>query len=277
MSNATKTGYFNAHDGTHLHYRDWGSGDPVVFLAGWAVPSDFWGYQMLALKEAGYRCIAFDRRGHGKSADQGGPYDFDTLASDLHALLEHLDLHKVTLVGHSAGGAECVRYLTRYGSARISRLALVAAITPLVVQTPDNPDGVPPAFVRANRQAYATDFPQWLRENARPFFIPETPESMLTWMESIMLQTSLQAVVELYDAAATTDFREEMRALRIPTLIVQGTKDASIPIEISGYKAVKLVENSRLIVYEDAPHGLPLTHAARLNRDLLDFIAASPR
>lgn len=165
-----------------------------------------------------------------------------------------------------------MRYLTRYGSARISRLALVAAVTPLVMQTPDNPDGVPPEAIRMIRQAYATNFPEWLRANARPFFVPETPDSMLTWMENIMLQTSLQAVVELYDAVAKTDFRKEMREISVPTLIVQGTKDASIPIEISGYKAVKLVENSRLIVYEDAPHGLPLTHTARLNQDLLDFI-----
>lgn len=275
MSGVANSIYFGAHDGTQLYYRDWGNGDPVVLLAGWAVPSDFWAYQMLALKEAGYRCIAYDRRGHGKSADQNGPYDFDTLASDLHALLEHLDLRNVTLVGHSAGGAECVRYLTRYGCARIARLVLVAPATPVVMQTLDNLEGVPTEAIRALRHAYATNFPQWLHDNARPFFVPETPESMLTWMENIMLQTSLQAVIELYDAVATTDFRKEMREISVPTFIVQGTKDASIPIEISGYKAAKLVKNSRLIVYENAPHGLPLTHTARLNRDLLDFIGAS--
>ncbi|HJV76111.1 MAG TPA: alpha/beta hydrolase, partial [Noviherbaspirillum sp.] len=136
-------------------------------------------------------------------------------------------------------------------------------------------EGVPTEAIRALRHAYATNFPQWLHDNARPFFVPETPESMLTWMENIMLQTSLRAVVELYDAVATTDFRKEMREISVPTLIVQGTKDASIPIKISGYKAAKLVKNSRFIVYENAPHGLPLTHTARLNRDLLDFIGAS--
>lgn len=275
MNTHSNQGGFSTPDGTLLFRRDWGTGAPVVFLAGWAVPSDFWGYQMLALKEAGYRCVAYDRRGHGRSADCNGPYDFDTLADDLHALLEHLDLHDVTLVGHSAGGGECVRYLTRHGSARIARLALIAASTPLVMQTPDNPDGVPADIIQAVRRAYATNFPQWLRENARPFFTPDTPESMLRWTENMMLQTSLQAVVELYDALTATDFRDEVRRIDVPTLIVQGTKDASVPIEISGHKTARLIEGSRLVVYEDAPHGLPLTHAARLNRELLDFMAST--
>jgi pimeloyl-ACP methyl ester carboxylesterase len=168
-----------------------------------------------------------------------------------------------------------VRYLTRHGSDRIARLALVAAVTPMVGQAPNNPDGVPRDAIHAIRRAYATNFPAWLRENARPFFAPDTPEPMLSWLENIMLQTSLQAVIELYDVLTEEDFRQEMRAIRVPTLIVQGTKDMSIPIEISGYKAVELVEGARLIVYDDAPHGLPLTHAARLNHDLLDFIEAA--
>ncbi len=272
-----RTSYFGAQDGTQLFYRDWGNGDPVVFLAGWAVPSDFWGYQMFALKETGYRCIGYDRRGHGRSADCGGPYDFDTLAGDLNALLEHLDLHNVTLVGHSVGGAECVRYLTRHGSDRIARLVLVAAMTPMVGQAPTNPDGVPRDAIRVIRKAYTTNFPAWLRENAKPFFAPDTPEPMLTWLENLMLQTSLQAVIELYDAMAAEDFRDEMRAIRVPTLIVHGTKDMSIPIEISGYKTVDLVEGARLTVYEDSPHGLPLTHAARLSHDLIEFIGTPLR
>jgi non-heme chloroperoxidase len=160
-------GFIRTADGVNLFYRDWGQGEPVVFVASWSLPSDSWNYQMLALSEAGLRCVAFDRRGHGRSSDPGRGYDFDTLADDLAAVLDVLDLHGVTLVGHSMGTGEIVRYLTRHGSERVARIALLGTITPLLFRAVDNPDGIDASYFEAfRREELMRDFPRWIEKDA---------------------------------------------------------------------------------------------------------------
>jgi non-heme chloroperoxidase len=170
---AAMSGFVHTADGTSLFYRDWGTGKPIVFVASWVMPSESWSYQMAALSEQGFRCVAYDRRGHGRSSDPGRGYDFDTLADDLAAVLEALDLHDVTLVGFSMGGAEIIRYVTRHGTARIGRLVSIAPTTPLVMRRPDNPNGFDEAVLEDLHRAFEQDFPQWVEENARPFVLTD--------------------------------------------------------------------------------------------------------
>lgn len=259
-------------DGTSLFFRDWGAGEPVLFLAGWALPSDFWGYQMLDMARSGYRTIAYDRRGHGRSSDPGRGYNHDTLADDLAAVIDTLDLRRVTLVGHSMAGTEIARYFARHDGRNVARVVLVGPITPCMQKTPDNPDGLDPAALAAFQAPIARDFPGWLEANEKPFFMPETPRSMVDWVKTLMLQTSLLAAAELAKANAETDFRADVRRINVPTLVVHGNNDASAPLALTGLPTSKLINGARLSVYEDAPHGLPLTHADRLNAELRSFI-----
>jgi len=254
----------------NLFYRDWGTGQPVVFAHGWALNSDMWQYQMVALPNV--RRIAYDRRGHGRSADPGCGYDLDTLADDLAGLIERLDLHDAVLVGHSMGCAEIVRYLTRHGSSRVSRIALVAPSLPFILKTPDNPDGVDAEILQAIRDMFRHDFPKWLGENARPFFRPETSPEMVEWGIRLCLQTSLQAIVECNISDTETDLRPDLQRISVPTLIIHGDNDASAPLEFTARRVQSLVRESVLKVYEGAPHGLFITHVDRLNRDLAEFV-----
>jgi non-heme chloroperoxidase len=191
----------------NLFYRDWGSG-PVVFLAGWALPSDMWNDQIALLSESGFRCIAYDRRGHGRSDDSGDGFDYDTLANDLAGVLETLDLREAALVSHSMGAGEVVRYLSRHGAARVSRIALIApAGTPYSLKSTDNPDGVEDsAFEGFRKNVLLKDFPKWMAENARPFVVEDTSEEMVHWIKQMMLQTSMKALVEFNRAGTSTDF-----------------------------------------------------------------------
>ncbi len=168
--------YIESGDGNRLFYKDWGSGKPVVFVAGWSVGSDMWEYQLAPLAKQGLRCIAYDRRGHGRSDQPGRGYDFDTLADDLSAVLERLDLRDVTLVGHSMGCGEIVRYLSRHGSSRVKRIALLGPTMPFLLKTADNPDGIEPAAFEAARAAMLQDRPKWLWDNADPFFVADTSQ-----------------------------------------------------------------------------------------------------
>jgi non-heme chloroperoxidase len=271
---AHRASFIERTDGTALFYRDWGTGKPIVFVAGAGVPSGMWAYQMVPLVQAGFRCVAFDRRGHGRSSDPGRGYDFDTLSDDLAAVIETLDLREVTLVGHSMGCGEIVRYLTRHGSARVARVALIAPTTPFLLKTEDNPRGVDKAVFEELRAGFLRDYPQWLAENARPFVVAETSDAIIQWCMDLMLQTSLQAVVECNVAVTETDFRDELRRMDTPVLIVHGTVDQSAPIELTGRPTAELIRGSELRVYEGAPHGLLLTHIERLNADLLRFAGA---
>lgn len=271
---AAPQSYVTTSSGVSLFYRDWGTGKPVLFLHGWSMSSDFWQYQMFHLAAHGYRSIAYDRRGHGKSSDPGRGYDTESLAADLLAVIEKLNLRDVTLVGHSMAGGELIRYLTRYGSARISKLVLVGATTPFSLQTADNPNAVPREMFDRTRAAWLQDFPKWLADNAGPFFTPETSAATVDWAIRMSLQTSLQAVMEVNLHSIETDVREEARKVTVPTLIIHGDRDVSAPLDLTARRTAELIRGSRLKIYEGAPHGLPVTHKDRLNADLLEFLRA---
>jgi non-heme chloroperoxidase len=251
--------------------RDWGSGPPVLFLSGWTLTADMWAYQMAPLAAQGLRAVAYDRRGHGRSSDPGAGYDIDTLADDLAAVIESLDLKAVTLVGHSMGGGEIARYLTRHGAGRVARVLFLAPTTPFLLKTADNPMGVDEALFAHARAAFAADFPGWLDANGDPFVVPQTSAGMRAWIKGMMLQCSMKAVLDCNQAFTRTDFRPDLARIRLPTLVIHGDADASAPLPLTGRRTAEMVPGARLIVYEGAPHGLFITHMTRLNADLLAF------
>lgn len=267
-----RTPFIVTRDGASLFYKDWGAGKPVVFVHSWALNSDMWQYQMIHLADQGLRCVAYDNRGHGRSSDPGRGYDYDTLAGDLAALVEQLNLREATLVGHSMGCGVVVRYLSRHGDKRVARVALVSPSLPFLLKTEDNPDGVDKSVFERLRATWGRDFPKWLADNARPFFAPETSPEMVQWGVRMCLQASLKALTDCNRADTETDFRAELPKIIAPTLIIHGDKDVSTPLESTGRKTARLIPGSRLEVYEGAPHGLMFTHMDRFNRDLLAFI-----
>jgi pimeloyl-ACP methyl ester carboxylesterase len=265
-------GFIESRDGVGLFYRDWGTGSPLVFLAPWAMDSEWWEYQTAYLVGQGLRCIGYDRRGHGRSVEPSGGYDFDTLASDLNEVIERLDLHGVTLVGHSMGCMELVRYLSRHGAGRIARIAMVAPNTPLVVKTPDHPDGVDRRVLEEARARLSRDRPYVIAANAPAFFgAPKNTVSAETmrWWTDMLLRCSLRVLLETHRMFTETDFRPELSQISLPTVIIHGDSDTSAPIDRTGRKTASLISGSQLKVYEGAAHGLPFTHMDRLNQDLL--------
>lgn len=261
---------------TRLFYRDWvplaqtgnQEGRTVLFVTGWAVNADMWQYQMCHLNRLGMRTVAFDRRSHGRSTDPGCGYDFDTFADDLAAVIETLDLHAVMLVGHSMGCGEIVRYLTRHGSARISNLVLISPTLPFVLKTDDNPTGVDRLVLENVRTQLATDFPGWLHDNAKPFYTQSTEQGMIDWTIDMCQQASLQALIEINQAVTDTDFRAELRGIKVPTLIIHGDRDVSAPVDFTARPTADLIPGAQLEIYQEGPHGLFITHMERLNRDL---------
>ncbi|MBR7619470.1 alpha/beta hydrolase [Phenylobacterium sp. 20VBR1] len=260
-----------ARDGTRLFHRDWGDGAPMVFMAGWTLTSEAWAYQAADLSDQGVRCIAYDRRGHGRSADPGRGYDIDTLADDLDSVLTALDLTGVTIVAHSMASGEITRYLTRHGQGRIARVVYLAPTTPFLTRTADNPQGAPAAYFEQARKTWKTDFPRWLDDNTDPFVTSQTSAGMKDWIKSIMLTCSMQALVECNKAMVGTDFRQELTRLAVPCLVIQGDKDMSAPLALTGRRTAELIPGAKLVVYEGAPHGLFITHMDRLNADLLAY------
>ena len=280
MTQSPQPGYILTRDGTGLFCRDWqptGQARPqtFVFLTGWALNSEMWAYQMLPLVKDGYRCVAYDRRGHGRSSDPGRGYDYDTLAADLHDVLTALDLRDVVLVAHSLAGGEAVRYLGRHGYGRVRRLVLLApAGMPFLTRTPDNPDGLPVEALAAEHAAIIRDFPAWCDAKAEGYFVPGTARTVIDWTLRTMTQASFRAVAELNHAMLTTDFRAELSRIALPVLILHGDRDQSAPLELTGRKTAALIPGARLDVYEGAPHGLYFTHQDRVNDDLRQFAEA---
>jgi non-heme chloroperoxidase len=264
--------FIETRDRTMLFYKDWGAGRPVLFVHSWAANTSLWQYQMIDLSSRGFRCIAYDQRGFGRSSDPGRGYDYDTLADDLGEVIEKLDLRDVALIGHSMGCGEIVRYVSRHGAARVSRAVLVAPTLPFILKTADNPDGVDKRYLEQLRAGWVKDFPKWLGDNARPFFTAETSPEMVAWGVTMGLQASLKALVDCNHSAAETDFRTELPKFTVPTLIVQGDSDASARVEFTGQRTARLIPGCQLKVYEGAPHGLMFTHIDRLNADLLSFL-----
>ena len=265
-------------DGTQIYYKDWGSGDPVVFSHGWPLNSDSWESQMLFLASNGYRCIAHDRRGHGRSSQPWTGNDMDTYADDLSELLEALDIQNAMLVGFSAGGGEVTRYVGRHGTARVSRIALVSAVVPLMLQTKSNPNGVPIAEFDKIRADCLADRSEYYKNLAAgPFFGANRPHSDVSQgaMDSFWLQGMQAGHKNTYDcikAFSETDFTEDLAKFDVPTLVIHGDDDQIVPIREAALEAAKLDGKATLIVYTGAPHGIFQTHKEHLNADLLAFL-----
>lgn len=270
----TRPPFVTGRDGTELFVQDWGSGPPVLLLTAWTFNASTWGSLIAALDAKGFRCVAPDRRGHGRSEMPSSGYDLDMLTDDVAAVIEARDLRDVTLVGFSMGTVEAVNYLARHGSDRIARLVLVAPTTPYLVKTEDNPDAVPKAMIEADYATVAQDFAKWIAANEAPFFTPETPEVTRAWICEMMLSVPLPVALACRKAMAFADLRAAAARIDRPTLILQGDKDASAPLPLTGAKTAKLIKDSKLIVYEGAPHPLPLTHSERLIADMLAFMSA---
>ena len=262
-----------ARDGTRLHVQDWGTGRPVLFVAAWALDSGFWGSAMVAMAKAGFRCVAYDRRGHGRSDAPSVGYDSNTLADDLAAVISARDLHNTVIVAHSMGAGEALRCLARHGAARTARLCLVAPTTSFIPRTDDNPDGAPDALIDAGLAEFAEDFPSWVAANEAPFFTPETGDETRAWIKAMMLRVPLPVALAFRATAGRTDHRPDLAGMEVPTLVLHGNRDASAPLEITGAKTAAMIRGARLVVYEGAPHALPLTHWARFLRDLAAFAA----
>lgn len=276
------TPFIEAADGTRLFCRDWTSATrpaqagQVLFVAPWALHSDWFEYQMTALADTGLRCVAYDRRGHGRSDEPGRGYDFATLSDDLKTVIDRLGLRDVTLVGHSMGAGEVVRYLARYRERNVGRVVLIAPISPFVLKTGDNPSGAERSVLEQGRRALAKDRPGRLAEAAPAFFGTDrntvSAATLDWWVKMMVEQCSLKVMLDLHRAFTETDFRPDLRAITRPTLIIHGDHDTSTPLESTGRPAAALIKGSTLKVYPDAAHGLPITHKVQLTADLLSFI-----
>jgi pimeloyl-ACP methyl ester carboxylesterase len=263
-----------ARDGVQLFHRDWGDGRTVVFAASWALSSEMWAYQVAHLADAGFRCVAYDRRGHGRSDVPAGGYDMDTLADDLAAVIDATDARRVDLVGHSAGGAEVIHYLARHGAARVDRVALLAPAAPYLVKTADNPYGAPMAAFDARIAEWRRDFPKWVYDNQDPFFTPQTSPAMKAWATQLLLATPAPVAIATFRGLLATDLRPDLAKIDRPVLILHGDKDASAYLEITGRRVAAGIRGAELKVYPGAPHGLFVTHAEQVNRDLESFLKA---
>jgi non-heme chloroperoxidase len=273
----TKPGrpFIETPDGTRLFYQDWGEGSPVVFCAPAWLTSGWWEYQTPFLTDQGLRCITYDRRGHGRSDMPCHGYDFDTLAGDLNTLIRQLDLRDVTLVGHSMGCGEVVRYLSRFGAGRVTRLVMIATITPFTLKTADNPLGVERSELERARANVRKDRPRVIAQAAAGFFgapkIPVSDEIMQWWDRMLDEQCPMIAFLRLHKEFTETDFRPDLKKITVPTLLIHGDADTSAHLESTSRISAPLIPGSQLKIYEGAAHGLTVTHMDRLNADLLAF------
>ncbi len=270
-------GTITVKDGTTLYYKDWGTGQPVVFSHGWPLNADAWDAQMLFLGERGYRVIAHDRRGHGRSEQTWDGNEMDTYADDLAALFETLDLKDAVMVGHSTGGGEVAHYLGRHGAHRVSKAVLIGAVPPIMVKSDTNPGGLPIDVFDGIRAGVAGDRSQFYKDLSLPFFGYNRPGAKISEgvRENFWYQGMQGGVKPQYDcvkAFSETDFREDLRQIEIPTLVMHGDDDQIVPFPDSGALTAKLVKNAQLKVYPGFPHGMPIIHADQLNPDLLAFI-----
>ena len=269
--------FIETADKTRLFYNDWGSGPPVVLIHGWPLDADMWEYQSVFLASQGLRVVAYDRRGFGRSSQPWTGYDYDTFADDLKAVMDGLELDGATLVGFSMGGGEVARYMSRHGGARVAKAVLVAAVTPYMLHAPDNPDGVPRSTFDGIIEGLQKDRPHFLATFGKQFFgagllnFTVTAE-ILQWSLTMAMLGSPKATLDCVRAFSETDFRPDMAAFRVPTLVIHGDSDATVPVEKSGRIAAKMIPGAELREYSGAPHGLFFTEKDRLNQDLLAFI-----
>ena len=268
------------NDGTRIYYKDWGSGQPVVFSHGWPLSSDAWEDQMVFLGLHGYRCIAHDRRGHGRSGQPWNGNEMDTYADDLAALVESLDLRDAIHVGHSTGGGEVARYIGRHGTRRVAKAVLIGAVPPLMLKTASNPGGTPIEAFDAMRASVLADRSQFFKDLTIPFYGVNRPAAKVSqgvrdafWMQG--MQAGFKGVIDCIKAFSETDFTEDLKRIDRPALIMHGDDDQIVPIGASAMLSSKLVKGATLKVYPGLPHGMCSTHKDLINNDLLAFLQQS--
>lgn len=269
--------YVTTKDGAKIYFKDWGGGSPVVFSHGWPLTADAWDAQMLFLGNQGYRVIAHDRRGHGRSSQTWNGNDMDTYADDLATLIDTLDLKDATLVGHSTGGGEVARYIGRHGTKRVSKAVLIAAVPPHMLKTNTNPGGAPMSVFDGLRSAVTADRAQFFKDFSMPFYGYNKPGAKISEgvRDSFWLQGMMASIKGLYDciqAFSETDFTDDLKKMDIPTLVLQGDADQVVPIEVGSLRSAKILKKATLKIYPGAPHGLCTTLADEVNADLLAFL-----
>jgi len=267
----------NTSDHTSIYYKDWGNGQPVVFSHGWPLNADAWDEQMFFLASNGYRAIAHDRRGHGRSSQPWQGNDMNTYADDLSQLIEQLNLRNAVLIGHSTGGGEVARYVGRHGTSRVAKAVLISAVPPLLLKTVANPEGVPMGVFDDLRHSISCDRSQFYREFAVPFFGANREGCTISrgtldqfWFHS--MQVGLKGALDCIKAFSETDFTQDLKQFDIPTLVVHGDDDQVVPFWATALRSRELIRQATLKVYPGAPHGLMATHQKELNADLLAFI-----
>jgi non-heme chloroperoxidase len=264
-------------DGTQIYYKDWGSGQPVVFSHGWPLNADAWEDQMVFLGQRGYRCIAHDRRGHGRSSQPWNGNDMDTYADDLAALTQALDLKNAVHVGHSTGGGEVARYIGRHGNGRVAKAVLIGAVPPLMLKTPANPGGLPMDVFDGIRKGVLADRSQFFKDLTIPFYGANRPDAKVSqgvrdtfWLQG--MTAGFKGVIDCIKAFSETDFTEDLKKIDVPTLVMHGDDDQIVPIAASAIPAAKLVKKSTLKVYPGLSHGMCTVNKDQINADLLAFI-----
>ena len=264
-------------DGTEIYYKDWGSGQPIVFHHGWPLSGDDWDAQMMFFLKEGFRVIAHDRRGHGRSTQTSGGHDMDTYAADVAELTTFLDLKDAVHVGHSTGGGEVIHYVAKHGKGRVAKAVLISAVTPLMLKTDNNPDGVPMSVFDEIREGTATKRAQYFQDFTMPFYGYNREGAKISqgirdnwWRQGMM--GGVKAHHDGIKAFSETDFTEDLKSVDIPVLVMHGEDDQIVPFQLTAVKAVKLLRHGKLISYPGFPHGMPATEATTINKDLLAFI-----
>ena len=270
-------GTITTKDNTTIYYKDWGKGAPIVFSHGWPLSADAWDEQLYYFASKGYRVIAHDRRGHGRSSQTWQCNDMDTYADDLALLIDKLDLKGVTLVGHSTGGGEVTRYMGRHGTKRVAKAVLVSAVPPLMLQSSTNPNGTPMSAFDVMRAGMTNDRAQFYKDLSTPFYGANrggstVSQALREWFWWQCVQVGLVAAYDCIKAFSETDFTDDLKRIAIPTLIIHGDDDQIVPIAAAARRSVELLKNGKLEVYAGAPHGLTATHRERFNSDVLQFI-----
>ena len=270
-------GSITTRDGTRIHFKDWGEGRPVVFSHPWPLNADVWDEQLFLLASEGFRAIAHDRRGHGRSDQSWSGNDMDTHADDLAALIEALSLEDAVLVGHATGGGEVTRYVARHGTSRVSGVVLVSAIPPLVLKTPRNPGGTPVEIFERLRHGLTRDRAQLYRDLSAPYYGANRPgtrvsQCVLDAFWSMAMSTGLKGAYDGIRVLSETDLTGDLGHIDIPALIIHGDEDQVVPIGASALRAAKMIKNAALEIYAGGPHGLTVTHRDRFHADLLEFL-----
>jgi pimeloyl-ACP methyl ester carboxylesterase len=276
-SDVTPSEYIQVAPGVQLYVQDYGEGQPVILIHGWPLNSSMWEYQVESLVKSGCRVIAYDRRGFGKSSQPWDGYDYDTLTDDLKAIIDHLKLEHITLVGFSMGGGEVIRYFSRHGGAKVSRAVLIASVTPFQLKTADNPTGTPKEVMDKMADQMRNDRMSFLDDFGKTFFSASLLNHPVSapFLNHYSMQGAIaspRATLECASAFSTTDFRDEMETVNVPVLIIHGDNDKIVPIEGSAYNSAKMIPENEFVIYEGAPHGLFYTDRKRLNEDLIKFI-----